>query len=238
MSTIRLAKALSQAGVASRRKSEELIFSGKIEVNGEVVTTPQTQIDWEKDILSFEKKKIKAPKNKHYILFHKPAGFHCAHDERKKNIYSFFPPHWKLFSLGRLDRDTTGLLLLTNDGDFCQKVIHPSAGLEKEYIVSLKESVTKEICQSLEKGSFIEGRRIRPKRVEKIGKHLLSITVMEGKKREIRIFIEKRKLTLLALKRVRLGPLHIGRLKAGEFRPLTLKEQEKLLTASKLGQKK
>lgn len=234
MSSIRLAKALSQAGVASRRKSEELIFAGKILVNGKIVTTPQTKIDWEKDKIFFGKKAVKAPKEKRYILFHKPAGFHCSHDEKKKNIYSFFPPNWNLFSLGRLDKDTSGLILLTNDGDFCQRVIHPSANIEKEYIAQLEEEVTREICSSLEKGNFIDRRRVRPKRVEKIGKHLLSITVMEGKKHEIKIFLEQRDLHLVKLRRMRLGPLHIGRLKVGEFRFLASHEVEKLLQASSI----
>lgn len=230
---MRLSKALAQSGVASRRKAELFIQQGLVTVNGKAVYLPQTQVDWKKDEIIFQNKKLKAEK-KLYFLFHKPKNTFCsstrAHQERL--VLDFFPPHFRLFTIGRLDRDTTGLLLVTNDGDFCQRVIHPSFGVEKEYLIVSAKEIKEQDLYHLSQGVFIENRRIRPKKVEKKNKYSLSLIVMEGKKHEVRLMAKKAQISLISLKRVRIGSIRLGRLKEGMFRPLTDIEKESLLRIS------
>lgn len=236
MGKIRLSVALARAGVASRRKCEEYIFAGKIRVGSEVVTTPQTKVDPEKDKIFFHKKRVTQADPHFYFLFNKPAGYLCTHTckGREKNIYDLLPKGPRLFSLGRLDKMTSGLLLVTNDGSFCHKVIHPSANMEKEYHVTLQELVTEEMCEEVKKGVWIERKKVIPKSVKKIAKNILSVTVTEGKKREVRILMEDKGYTITSLKRVRIDFLRLGRLKPGNFRLLSKSEVKQLLERSSI----
>jgi 23S rRNA pseudouridine2605 synthase len=130
----------------------------------------------------------------------------------------------RLFTIGRLDRDTTGLILLTNDGHFAQKVIHPSNNLSKEYLVKTQQEITHEHLIDLSKGTLIEGKWIRPVKVTKVRRGTIKVTVKEGKKREVRLMVQNAGLTLLTLSRIRIGGLRLGPLQEGEWRELT--EQE------------
>jgi 23S rRNA pseudouridine2605 synthase len=235
MEPVRIGKALAQAGVTSRRKSKDLLLNGDITVNGSIITDLSHKIHWKKDTVCCQGKKIKPPKEFSYLLFFKPIGAHCSHHPslQRKSIYSFLPQIPGLFSVGRLDSNSSGLLILTNDGTFCQKIIHPSNEIEKEYFCELEEEVTNEMIQKINRGVWIEGRKIFPKKVSKIAKHLLSIVIMEGKKHEIRLMIARKKYHLVSLKRVRIGSQHLGRLKPGQHRPLTGHEVKKLLESSK-----
>jgi len=185
----RLSKALSSAGIASRRAAEELIFQGRVKVNGEVVRVPQTLVSWGSDQISVDEELIQGEQEKIYFILNKPHGYICSHvvSGNKKRVVDLFAayPH-RLFTVGRLDRDTTGLLLVTNDGHFAQRVIHPSANIVKEYLVKTGQEITDEHLKAISGGTRIEKAHVRPFRVTKVRKGTLKIAVKEGKKREVR----------------------------------------------------
>ncbi|HAZ15042.1 MAG: pseudouridine synthase [Chlamydiae bacterium GWC2_50_10] len=229
---LRLSKALAAAGIASRRKCEELIFAGKVEVNKETVLLPQTLVTWGKDRIVVEGREVKGEEARVCYLFHKPHGYICSNRpaKGKKLVVDLFrSTHSRLFTVGRLDRDTTGLLLVTNDGEFAHRVIHPSFELSKEYLVKTKEEVRHDHLALLSKGMLLERVWIRPQSVKKVRRGTLKIAVMEGKKREVRLLIQNAGLTLLSLKRIRLGPLTLGMLPEGAYRELSQREYDLLL---------
>lgn len=229
----RLSKILAKAGVASRRATEHLIFEGKVRVNGTTITVPQTIVDPTTDKIYVEDRPVTLSDEKVYYILNKPRGFICSNKPmgRKKLVVDLFA-HLKhrLFTIGRLDRDTTGLLLLTNDGHFAQKVIHPSNNIAKEYLVKTGQEITHEHLQALSKGTLIEGKWIRPAKVSKIRRGTIKVVVKEGKKREVRLMVQNADLTLLSLSRIRIGGLKLGDLPEGTFRELY--EQERSLIFS------
>jgi 23S rRNA pseudouridine2605 synthase len=230
MTLIRLNKFLAHCGIASRRKVENLIFSKLVKVNEKIIDKPQTLINPKKDIIKINNKVIKEEK-KYYFILNKPKGYLCS-NIRKSNeklvIDIFKNFSCRLFTVGRLDKDTTGLLILTNDGDLANKIIHPSSNLEKEYIALVKENVTDDHLKKISKGAFIEDKFVKPIKVLKIKRKTLKIIVKEGKKREIKVFIKKANLTLLDLKRVRIGKLKISSIPYGYYRKVSLNELEKI----------
>jgi len=224
----RLSKALAAAGVASRRACEELIFSGKVTVNGEIILTPQTHVDLEMDDVRLEDMRIRSEQEKIYYILNKPFGFICSNKpmERKKLVIDLFPPEKRLFTVGRLDRDTTGLLLVTNDGYFSQKVIHPSSNIEKEYLVKTLREVEHEHLVQITKGAFVDGDFVRPVRVTKMRRGTIKVVVKEGRKREVRVLVEKAGLKIASLSRIRIGSLRLGNIPEGTFREMTAQEKE------------
>lgn len=225
----RLSKVIARAGVASRRKAEELIFGGKVKVNGEVVRVPQTKVSFDKDKIEIAGQKIAGEESKVYYVLNKPKGFICSHEGRKR-VYDLLPDAERIFSIGRLDRDTTGLLLFTNDGHFAQQVIHPSANISKEYLVKVKCEVMDEHLKAVSKGTLIEGKWIRPVRVTKVRKGTLKVVVKEGKKREVRLLVENAGMPIFELSRIRIGGLTLPKLKEGAFRKMTDKEKRALFS--------
>lgn len=227
MSTQRLAKILAQAGIASRRACEELIFAGRVSVNGSTVYVPQTMVHPTKDTISVDRKPV-ALEKKVYYIFNKPKGYICSNVLNRKTIYRFFEEiPQRLFSIGRLDKDTEGLLILTNDGFFAQDIIHPSKNILKEYIVKTNKEISDDHLRTMTAGTMIENVFIRPHLVEKVRKGTVRIVIGEGKKHEVRKLVEAAELKIYALKRVRIGGLRLGLLPTGAFRELT--EKEKLL---------
>lgn len=225
----RLAKALAAAGVASRRACEELIFTGKVEVNGKIEFVPQTLVSWDEDDILVEGRRIKGEEKKAYYILNKPVGYICSNTRvgSKRIILDLFDDaDQRLFTIGRLDRDTSGLLLVTNDGHFAQKVIHPSSRIVKEYLIKTLQEISHEHLQSISEGAFVEGSWVKPVRVTKVRKGTLKIAVMEGKKREVRIFVQKVGLDIVSLERIRIGSLTLGPLPIGTWRDLTEKEKE------------
>ena len=167
---------------------------------------------------------IEHEEKKLYFILNKPKGFICSNkrlNEKKLVIDLFASISNRLFTIGRLDRDTTGLLLLTNDGHFAQKVIHPSNNISKEYLVKTKEEITHDHLVKISKGTLIEGRWIKPSSVKKVRRGTLKIVVKEGKKREVRLLITNASLTLLSLSRIRIGALKLNTLAEGSFRELS-----------------
>jgi len=225
----RLSKALAAAGIASRRASEELIFNGHVSVNGQVVFVPQTLVSWEQDEIRVDDKLVSGEEKKHYYILNKPHGYICSNARigRKKLVIDLFKSvNARLFTIGRLDRDTTGLLLVTNDGYFAQKVIHPSANIAKEYVIKTVQEITDEHLKAIDKGTLIEGSWIRPVRVQKVRKGTVKVIVKEGKKREVRLLVQNAGLDILELSRVRIGGLRLGSIPEGTFRELTDAEKQ------------
>lgn len=228
---IRLSKHLQQAGIASRRKAEALILEGKVKVNGEPVIVPQTLIDPTRDQIKVQGKSVEAPEEKVYFLLNKPKGLLCTAlgtGHGRSVLALFANENKRLFTVGRLDKDTEGLLLVTNDGAFAQEVIHPSRNLAKEYLAKTAQEITHEHLIKISSGGLVEGTFVKPLKVEKVRKGTLKITLGEGKKREVRVLLDQAGLTVLSLTRIRLGDLVLGPLAVGEYRPLTVKEKERL----------
>lgn len=226
MTSQRLSKVLAACGIASRRKCEELIFAGKVVVNGQKVIIPQTLVDLTTDKIIVEGKKIQASEAKVYYLLNKPFGLLCTSKEagKEKSVLHLFPEGARLFTVGRLDKDTTGLLLVTNDGHFANEVIHPSKNVSKEYLAKTDKEISDEHLKALAVGGLVEGTWVKPLSVKKVRKGTLKMAVAEGKKREVRTLLEYVGLKVLELKRIRLGGLVLGTLAEGEYRELTPKE--------------
>jgi 23S rRNA pseudouridine2605 synthase len=228
----RLSKALAAAGVASRRASEELIFAGRVKVNGEVVRIPQTLVDWEQDRISVDETPLSSEEEKLYFMLNKPAGYLCTSERpgAKRIVLDLFAEQTaRLFTVGRLDRDTTGLLLVTNDGHFANRVIHPSAKIEKEYLVKAMQEITADHLATLSEGARIDDRWIKPLGVEKVRRGTFKIRVKEGRKHEVRILAERAGLRIVELKRIRIGGLLLASLPEGEYRPLSEKDRNLVL---------
>ncbi len=231
----RLSKALAAAGIASRRACEELIFGGHVKVNGQVVKIPQTLVSWGTDQIVVDEVPVSAEQKKVYYMLNKPAGYLCTNTRpaKKKIVFDLVPlGNERLFTIGRLDKDTEGLLLITNDGHFAHDVIHPSSNITKEYIVKTAQEITPDHLEALSQGARVDDKWVRPVSVTKVRRGTFRIIVKEGRKHEVRIIAERAKLKVLELRRVRIGDLTLGTLPLGECRLLTDREKELLLNPS------
>ncbi len=232
---MRLNKFLSSAGVSSRRKADELIEKGLVSVNGKVVAELGTTINEKKDEICVEGKKVCLPLSRIYIKLNKPKGYACsAADERgRKTIYDLVDIPERLFSIGRLDYDTEGLIILTNDGDFANRVAHPSFEIEKEYIVKIKGQIKESELAVLRKGVVENGVRMPRAGVKLLGyendRSRLSVVIHEGQNHQVRRMFEAIGKDLTLLNRVRVGSVRLGGLKRGEYRPLREEEIAALL---------
>lgn len=224
----RLSKVLAAAGVASRRKCEELIFTGKVAVNGEIIRLPQTWVDASMDRITVGGKPVRVEQKKVYFLLNKPLGYLCTDVEKKGgakrvvDLFSHLP--YRLFTAGRLDQQTTGLILVTNDGPFAQRLVHPSYNHSREYLAKTDQEITADHLKRLSQGVAIEGSFVKPLSVKKVRRGTLKVVVSEGKKHEVRILLAEAGLTVKELVRLRMGPLSLGPLLPGEYRELTPSE--------------
>lgn len=232
---MRLNKFLSNSGVASRRKCDELISQGKVFVNGKVVSELGLQINEKKDKVMVEGKQIKLPSSFVYIKLNKPKGYACttADEKGRKTIYELIDTDERLFSIGRLDYDTEGLILLTNDGDFANKVAHPKYAIEKEYRVTVEGQIKESELAVLRKGVVVDGERMPSAKVEFLSEDdkftKLSVVIDEGQNRQIRRMFEAIGKSIRLLKRVRIGQVRLGGLKRGDYRDLTEDELNSLV---------
>lgn len=228
---MRLNKFLSTAGVASRRKCDELIKDGKIYVNGKVQSNLGTVIDEKKDVVEYLGERVNLPSSFIYLKMNKPKGYACtASDEKgRKTIFDLLEDKSvRLFNVGRLDYDTEGLIFLTNDGEFANSVIHPKFQIEKEYIVTVEGAMKESEFAVLRKGAVVDGERMPSARVTPIsfdGKVTkLSVVITEGQNHQVRRMFEAIGRDIKLLKRVRIGSVHLGNLYRGKTKPMTADE--------------
>ena len=236
----RLQKFLANAGIASRRKCEELILDGKVEVNGTIVTELGTKVS-EKDIVKYNGKIVKTEEEKIYILLNKPIGYvTTAKDQfNRDTVLDLIKINKRIVPVGRLDMYTSGALILTNDGEFVNMLTHPKNEIDKTYNVTVKGNVTNEDIEQLQKGVKIDDEYItKPAKVKilKIDKEKnisrIQITIHEGKNRQVRKMCEAINKKVLALHRCKIGNIEVKDLKVGNWRYLTKKEVENLMNKS------
>lgn len=216
--SVRLAKFIADTGVASRRVAEDLIQKGCVSVNGKIIDTPVFFVD-EDDKVCVNGKEIKKQENIKLYAFHKPINTMTTTSDPlgRKTIYDVLDKKYKnLKYIGRLDFKTTGLLLLTNNGDFARKVSLPQNHIERTYIATV-DKYTKQGIDVARKGVCVDGIRYRPMKIEEIDEHNLRITVIEGKKNEIRIVLKYIGSPVKALHRISYGFIKLGNLKSGEI---------------------
>jgi len=219
----RLNKVLAHCGIGSRRKCEQLIFDKQIYLDGEVCTVPQTKVDPQKQTIVYQGKVLSLVDSPLYFALNKPEGYVCSNKRlgRQKLVIDLFQQEaTRLFSIGRLDKMTCGLLIVTNDGSLTHKVAHPSFAIEKEYLVKTDQTISPEHLLRLREPCYIEGQQVTAKQVKKIRKNSLSITLLDGKKHEVRLLCAQARLSVLLLQRIRIGNLRLGSLPIGAYKAL------------------
>lgn len=227
---IRLNKFIASRSEFSRRKADELIKNGHIQVNNKIIRELGTTIDPQKDQVKINNKLIAAESEKIYLALNKPQGYITTRDDEfeRKTVMELLPKIPNLKPVGRLDQDTEGLLLLSNDGDFINKLTHPKFECEKEYFLKVKGSIESQTKEKLEKGIKVEGKKTLPSRIKIIRTSPqqtdLTITIREGRKRQIRKMFASLNYPVKYLQRIRIGHLHLGSLPKGSYRYLTKNE--------------
>lgn len=218
----RLNKFIASCGVCSRRKADELIQDGRIKVNGEVVKDLGVKVSLE-DKIELDGKTISKEEKKVYLMLNKPVGYvTTASDEKgRKNVLDLILEDVRVYPIGRLDMYTEGLLLLTNDGDFANKLMHPKFEIDKRYVVTTDTKVTRQMLETLRNGVNIGDYVTREAKVEKIDEENISITIHEGKNRQVRRMCDAVGIKVLKLKRTNYGPLSLGELPVAKYRHLT-----------------
>ena len=228
---MRLQKYMALCGVASRRAAEDMITAGKVCVNGKTVTELGTKIDAETDAVTVNGKAIIPPKQNVYVMLNKPKGYVTTAKDNfnRKTVPDLIPEELgRVFPVGRLDYDSEGLLLLTNDGDLTSRLTHPSHEITKSYLVLVAGVPSEEALTALRSGVIIDGRKTMPAKAElkrtEAEKSVLRITISEGRNRQVRKMCASVGHEVLRLRRVAEGPLSLGDLKSGAWRYLTEKE--------------
>lgn len=242
--SVRLQKFLAECGVASRRKSEELIEDGKVKVNGRTASIGD-KINPKKDTVTVNGKKIIKQKECTYIMLHKPRGFITTmSDEMDRKCVAELIKDVKgrVFPVGRLDRDSEGMLLFTNDGEFANAMTHPTKHVPKTYRVTVRPSISEDQLTALTTGVIIDDRKTAPAEVRVVTKEenrvVLEIILYEGRNRQIRKMCEEVGLEVARLKRTAIGSIKLGMLKQGAWRNLTDDEVRKLMIAAGMERKK
>ncbi len=227
---MRINKYIASSGVTSRRKAEELVLAGKVKINGKVVSNLATDVK-ETDQVTIEGKPIHTAENFVYYKLHKPKGYVSTvnDDKGRKTVMELMRGvHTRVFPVGRLDYDTEGLLLLTNDGDLSNILTRPKSEVEKVYYVTIEGTISKDEVKTLSSGIEIDGYKTKPCSVvvmsENQNQTKLAITITEGKNRQIRKMLEAVNKTVTFLKRVQIGEIRLGGLSRGEYAQLNAKE--------------
>ena len=230
MTLVRLQKYLSEVGVCSRRRGEVYIRQGRVKVNGKVVLLLGTKVDPRKDRVEVDGRPAKPNVEKIYIALNKPKGYitSCHHGGRQV-VVDLIDLKQRVVPVGRLDKDTTGLLLLTNDGRLHHHLSHPSFDHEKEYEVAVERPISDGELQRLADGILLRGAKTRPARVKRLSGRRFRIVLQEGRNRQIRRMVAKLGHEVARLKRVRMANIRLGDLPAGAWRYLSSDEKKKLL---------
>tara|TARA_Y100000310_G_scaffold124700_1_gene123412 strand:+ start:36852 stop:37535 length:684 start_codon:yes stop_codon:yes gene_type:complete len=220
----RVQKLLSNYGYCSRRKAEELIDAGKVKVNGEVISLgDKASLD---DEISVNGKVVKGDR-KVYLIFNKPPGCVTAvKDEHDKTIMDYIRVKERVFPVGRLDKNSTGILLLTNDGEFANKIMHPRYEVTKTYQAKIDRPFNERDRRALERGVLLEDGKTAPAKVKVLAPDMVSIKIHEGKNRIIRRMLKKLGYKTFFLHREKIGKLGLGNLRPGKFRKMTPREKE------------
>lgn len=227
---MRLQKHLAQCGVASRRAAEQMIAAGRVMVNGTVVTQMGALVEPGDQVL-VDGQPVHLEEEKHYLLYHKPMGevTTVSDPEGRPTVLDKFRDYpVRLYPVGRLDYDSEGLLLLTNDGDVAQRMLHPSREVEKVYLAKVSNRLAPEAEKRLQEGVWLNGRKTAPAKVRILKYDAFStsvlVTIHEGRNRQVRRMFETVGHQVVLLRRVQFGPLKLGDVKRGQWRPLTDEE--------------
>ena len=231
----RLQKVIANSGYTSRRNAENLITEGKVSVNGEIVTELGTKVSGD-DVILVEGVEINKNEKKVYFLLNKPRGVisSVTDDKGRTTIVDLIDTDQRIYPIGRLDYNTTGIILLTNDGDFANHLMHPRNNIKKTYLAKIEGILSKEDIIALKKGIVIDGRKVdtsnfkvRKKDIEK-NNSLVEITIVEGRNHIVKNIFASLKHDVIKLTRTSYAFLNVNNLKSGEYRELTLKEVKKL----------
>lgn len=230
---IRLNKYLAAQGIASRREADRLIADGQVSVNGNVIREMGVKVDPEKDKITFSRQLLARQEQLIYIMLNKPIGYVASAKPTTLEpniVLDLVNIKERVYPVGRLDKDTTGLLVLTNDGTLTYKLTHPSSECEKEYEVIVDGIVTRGAMEKLAKGVKLWGEKTKPALVRPIGKNVMRIILTEGKNRQVRRICQKVGLPVRKLRRIRIKALSLGNLPEGKWRYLN-PEEIKMLKA-------
>ena len=229
---MRLQKFLAHAGVCSRRRGETFIAQGRVSVNGRVVTQPGTQVNPDTDRVLFDGVPVGGAGLSPgiYIALNKPAGVvsSCVRQKNETIILDLVQVPGRIYPVGRLDKESCGLILLTDDGALHNRLSHPSFDHEKEYSVTTAAPVTRGALEKMASGVVLDGRRTRRARVWRTGSHQFRIVLKQGINRQIRRMVKKTGNAVVHLRRVRVGHIRLGRLAEGQWRHLTSREVDAL----------
>ncbi len=226
---IRVQKYLSIAGICSRRHGEDLILAGSVRVNGKVITELGTRIDPRTDTVEVDGKPVPERQRLVYIALNKPGGYVTSCEQPgEKLVTDLVCIPERIYPVGRLDKDSTGLLLLTNDGPLHHRLSHPSFDHKKEYVVTLASPISDSALQKMADGLLLSGKRTRPAEIRRISLRRFRIILKEGKNRQIRRMVGKVGQAVLQLHRIRIASIRLGNLESGKWRFLDVNEIEAL----------
>lgn len=233
---VRLQKFLAEAGVASRRASEKLILDRHVSVNGTLVCLLGSKVDPDHDKVTVDGKPVRSQK-KIYVALHKPRGCVCSRKDEhdRPTIYGLLPKEWtSVYSVGRLDFASEGLLFLTNDGEFALRLTHPRYGVRKRYVVTVEGRVDAAMLDEFTRGVYHDGEKLKAERAWLVSEgksvSVVELELAEGKNREVRRLFEMKQLTVRRLVRVQIGKIKLAELKPGRWRTLTPTEIKTLIS--------
>ena len=233
---VRLQKFLAEAGVASRRASEQIILAGRVQVNGGTISQLGSKVDPAQDKVTVDGKPVRLQR-KHYVALHKPRNYVCSREDelQRPTIYELIPKEWAgVQSVGRLDFASEGLLFLTNDGEFALRLTHPRYGVRKLYVVTVEGRVDAAMIQLFTRGILHEGERLKAERARILSEgktvSVVELELAEGRNREVRRLFESQGRLVKRLVRVQIGKIKLGELKPGRWRALTPAEIKTLIS--------
>ena len=231
MLSVRLQKFLADAGVASRRASEQVILEGRVAVNGQTIRLLGSKIDPVHDKVSVDGKPVRE-RRKLYIALHKPVGCVCSRNDElgRRTVYELLPREWEnAQTVGRLDFNSEGLIFLTNDGQFALHLTHPRYGVRKKYVATIEGQVEQEMLAKFVRGVFHNGEKLKAESARLVSRSVVELELSEGKNREVRRLFESQGLIVRRLQRTQIGKIKLGELKPGRWRALTETEIKTLL---------